>query len=216
MTALAPRRIGAKTKQFTIINSNIDAVTYKITTSIYSYDHVNQLIDELDYNALTAVKKVDELYDKTVDIQNRVQATIDDLAEELEEVKDIANDLDGKYLTKDSIISISQMPPIMVSNMVQSLNHISASITFNAGKTEYSIKSDVREEDFVMAIKRDITNQLDKFFIRGVDYSIYNTINHEGAYEDTILSISSSAAALMNTGDIIILTGIKFGKAGRE
>ena len=34
--------------------------------------------------------------------------------------------------------------------------------------------------------------------------------------EDTILSISSSAAALMNTGDIIILTGIKFGKAGRE
>lgn len=216
VTALAPRRIGAKTKQFTIINSNIDAVTYRITTSIYSYDHVNQLIDELDYNALTAVKKVDELYDKTVDIQNRVQATIDDLAEELEEVKDIANDLDGKYLTKDSIISISQMPPIMVSNMVQSLNHISASITFNAGKTEYSIKSDVREEDFVMAIKRDITNQLDKFFIRGVDYSIYNTINHEGAYEDTILSISSSAAALMNTGDIIILTGIKFGKAGRE
>lgn len=216
VTALAPRRIGAKTKQFTIINSNIDAVTYKITTSIYSYDHVNQLIDELDYNALTAVKKVDELYDKTVDIQNRVQATIDDLAEELEEVKDISNDLDGKYLTKDSIISISQMPPIMVSNMVQSLNHISASITFNAGKTEYSIKSDVREEDFVMAIKRDITNQLDKFFIRGVDYSIYNTINHEGAYEDTILSISSSAAALMNTGDIIILTGIKFGKAGRE
>ena len=108
------------------------------------------------------------------------------------------------------------MPPIMVSNMVQSLNHISSSITFNAGKTEYSIKTDVREEDFVMAIKRDVTNQLDKFFIRGVDYSIYNTVNQEGAYENTILSISSSAAALMNTGDIIILTGIKFGKAGRE
>ena len=66
-----------------------------------------------------------------------------------------------------------------------------------------------------MAIKRDISNQLDKFLIRGVDYSIYNTSTQEGAYEDTILSISSSAAALMSTGDIIILTGIKFGKAGR-
>lgn len=216
ITALAPRRKGAKTKQFTITNPNPITITYKITTSIYSYDHVNQLIDELDYNALTAVKKVDELYDKTVDIQNRVQATIEDLSEELEEIKDIASNLDGKYLTKDTVISISQMPPIMVSNMVQSLNHISSSITFNAGKTEYSIKTDVREEDFVMAIKRDVTNQLDKFFIRGVDYSIYNTVNQEGAYEDTILSISSSAAALMNTGDIIILTGIKFGKAGRE
>lgn len=212
---LAPRSKGAKTKQFTILNSNIKQVTYRITTTIYSYDHINNLIDELDYNALTAVKKVDELYDKTVEMQNELQYSLEELSEEIEEIKGISDDLDGRYITKDSIISMSQMPPIMVSNMVQSLNHISSSITFNAGKKEYSIKSEVREEDFVMAIKRDISNQLDKFLIRGVDYSIYNTSTQEGAYEDTILSISESAAALMNTGDIIILTGIKFGKAGR-
>lgn len=212
---LAPRSKGAKSRQFTILNTNIKQVTYRITTTIYSYDHINNLIDELDYNALTAVKKVDELYDKTVAIQEELTYSLDELSSEIEEIKGISDDLDGRYITKDSIISMSQMPPIMVSNMVQSLNHISASITFNAGKTEYSIKSEVREEDFVMAIKRDISNQLDKFLIRGVDYSIYNTSTQEGAYEDTILSISSSAAALMNTGDIIILTGIKFGKAGR-
>ena len=212
---LAPRSKGAKTKQFTILNSNIKQITYRITTTIYSYDHINNLIDELDYNALTAVKKVDELYDKTVEIQNELQYSLEELSGEIEEIKGISDDLDGRYITKDSIISISQMPPIMVSNMVQSLNHISSSITFNAGKKEYSIKSEVREEDFVMAIKRDISNQLDKFLIRGVDYSIYNTSTQEGAYEDTIFSISESAAALMNTGDIIILTGIKFGKAGR-
>ena len=212
---LAPRSKGAKSRQFTILNTNIKQVTYRITTTIYSYDHINNLIDELDYNALTAVKKVDELYDKTVAIQEELTYSLEELSSEIEEIKGISDDLDGRYITKDSIISMSQMPPIMVSNMVQSLNHISASITFNAGKTEYSIKSEVREEDFVMAIKRDISNQLDKFLIRGVDYSIYNTSTQEGAYEDTILSISSSAAALMNTGDIIILTGIKFGKAGR-
>lgn len=212
---LAPRSKGAKSRQFTILNTNIKQVTYRITTTIYSYDHINNLIDELDYNALTAVKKVDELYDKTVAIQEELTYSLEELSSEIEEIKGIADNLDGRYITKDSIISMSQMPPIMVSNMVQSLNHISASITFNAGKTEYSIKSEVREEDFVMAIKRDISNQLDKFLIRGVDYSIYNTSTQEGAYEDTILSISSSAAALMNTGDIIILTGIKFGKAGR-
>ena len=212
---LAPRSKGAKSRQFTILNTNIKQVTYRITTTIYSYDHINNLIDELDYNALTAVKKVDELYDKTVAIQEELTYSLEELSSEIEEIKGISDDLDGRYITKDSIISMSQMPPIMVSNMVQSLNHISASIIFNAGKTEYSIKSEVREEDFVMAIKRDISNQLDKFLIRGVDYSIYNTSTQEGAYEDTILSISSSAAALMSTGDIIILTGIKFGKAGR-
>lgn len=215
VTSLAPRRKGAKSKQFTLLLNEVDKITYRITTSVYSYDHINQLIEELDYNALTAVKKVDELYDRTVALQNDIQGKVDELTEEIEEVKDIANNLDGKYLTKDSVISISQMPPIMVSNMVQSLDHISTSITYNAGVKDYSIKAHVREEDFVMAIKRDVSNKLDKFLIRGVDYSIYNTATTEGAYEDTILSISDSASALMNTEDIIILTGIKFGKAGR-
>lgn len=216
ITQLAPRRKGAKSKQFILLeNIGSTELTYKITTSLYSYDHLNQLIDELDYNAFTAVKKVDELYDKTIEIHNEMEHIVSDLTEEIEEIKNISDDLDGKYLTKDSVISMSQMPPLMVSNMVQSLDHITMSITFNAGKTEYSIKSNVREEDFIMAIKRDITNQLDKFFIRGVDYSIYNTVTSEGVYEDTILSISESTAQLMNTGDIIILTGIQFGKVGR-
>lgn len=217
VTGPAQRRKGAKTKQFSIIKDILtegSKLTYKITTNIYSYDHITQLIDELDYNSLTAVKKVEELYDKTVEIQAGLTDTIDELTAELEEVKNIANNLDGKYLTKDSVLSISQMPAIMVSNMVQSLDHITEAVTFNAGQTEYSIKNSVREEDYVMAIKRDITNQLDKFFIRGVDYSIYN-IDNDGVYTDTILSISNSAASLMNSGDIIILTGIKFGKAGR-
>lgn len=216
VTDLAPRRKGAKTKQFTLTNPSYTPITYRITTSIYSYDHINQLIDELNYNALTAVKKVDALYDKTIEIQQEMEATVTDLTQEMQEVKDIADNLDGKYLTKDSIISMSQMPPLMVSNMVQSLNHISTSIKFNAGVKEYSIKENVREADFVIAIKRDVSNQMDKFFIRGVDYSIFDTATSDGAYEDTILSISDSASSLMNSGDIIILTGIKFGKAGRK
>lgn len=215
ITSLQARRKGAKSKQFTLVN-DLKKITYRITTSLYSYDHLNILIDELEYNSKTAVKKVDEVYDKTVEIQNEVEVAIDELTEEIEEIKDIANNLDGKYLTKDSVISISQMPPIMVNNMVQSLDHISTSITFNAGQTEYSVKTHIREEDFVMAIKRDVNNQLDKFLIRGVDYNIYNTQSvEEETYEDTILSITSPTASLMNTGDIIILTGIKFGKLGR-
>lgn len=214
ITSLADRRKGAKSKQFTLVNE-LNKITYRITTSLYSYDHLNILIDELDYNAKTAVKKVDEVYDKTVEIQNKVEVSINELTEEIEEIKNIADDLDGKYLTKDSVISISQMPPIMVNNMVQSLDHISTSISFNSGQTDYSVKTHIREEDFIIAIKRDVNNQMDKFLIRGVDYNIYNTQSLEDTYEDTILAITSPTATLMNTGDIIILTGIKFGKAGR-
>ena len=213
---LAPRRKGVKTKQFTLVNATVGAeLTYKITSTIYSYDHINQLIDELDHNAKTAVVKVEELYNKTVEIQNQVDDSVNELIGEIEEIKNISQDLDGKYMKKDEIVTMSQMPPTVISNLPQSLDHISSVITFNAGKKEYSIKSQIREYDFVIAIKRDVSNQLDKFLIRNVDYSIYDTINSENNYEDTIFSISESAATLMNTGDIIILTGIKFGKVGR-
>ena len=72
-----------------------------------------------------------------------------------------------------------------------------------------------REEDFIVAIKRSVSNQIDKLLIRGVDYTIYNTFTTDNAYQDTIFNINGSALSLMNTGDIIILTGIKLGKAGR-
>ena len=213
---LAPRRKGAKSKQFTLINARVGSqLTYKITSSIYSYDHINQLIDELDYNAKTAVTKVEELYDKTVEIQGQVDNSIDELITEIEEVKNISQNLESKFMRKDDNVTISQMPTQIVSNIPYSLDHISMSITYNAGKKEYSIKSQVREVDFVLAIKRSVTNQLDKFLIRNVDFSIYDTVNAENNYEDTIFAFSDSAANLMETGDIIILTGIKFGKAGR-
>ena len=212
----APRRKGVKTKQFTLVNATVGSqLTYKITNTIYSYDHINQLIDELDYNAKTAVIKVEELYDKTIEMQSQVDDSINEIINEIEEVKNIAQDLDGKYMKKDEILSMSQMPPTVISNLPQSLDHISSVITFNSGKREYSVKSQVREVDFIVAIKRDVSNQLDKLLIRDVDYSIYDTIDTENNYEDTIFAFTESTANLMNTGDIVILTGIKFGKVGR-
>ena len=216
VTEPAPRRKGAKSKQFTLVNATVGAsLTYKITSTIYSYDHINQLIDELDYNAKSAVTKVEDLYDKTVEIQNQVDGTINEIITEIEEVKNISQDLDSKYMKKDEVLTVSQMPPSMISNLPQSLDHISSVINFNSGKKEYSVKTYIREADFVIAIKRSVTNQLDTFLIRNVDYSIYDTINVENNYEDTIFAFSDSAANLMNTGDIVILTGIKFGKVGR-
>lgn len=216
ITEPAPRIKGAKTKQFTLVNATVGSqLTYKITSTIYSYDHINQLIDELDYNAKTAVIKVEELYDKTVELHEQVDSSMNEITVEIEEVKNIAQNLDGKYMQKDQVLTMSQIPPSVISNLPQSLDHISSVITFSSGQKEYSIKSQVREVDFVMAIRRDITNQLDKFLIRNVDYSIYDTIDSENNYQDTIFAFSESAATLMNTGDIIILTGIKFGKVGR-
>lgn len=216
VTSPAPRRKGAKTKQFTLNEIRTGSkLTYKITTSIYNYEHVTELLEELDYNAMTAVKQVNALYDKTVSIQEDVQDKIDDLYTEIEKIKKLSSDLENKYLTTDSVLKESQMPATIINNSIQSLDHISTAITYNAGETNYSVKSNCREEDFIVAIKRDINNQNDKLLIKGVDYNIYNTFTTENVYSDTIFAVSESIKSLMNTGDIIILTGIKIGKVGR-
>ena len=216
VTSLPQRRKGAKSKQFTITTPRPNSkLTYRTTTSIYSYDHVTDLLEDMDYNAQTAVKQVEELYDKTVDMQQTLQNGLNELSEELQEIKDISTKLDENYITKNTVLSESQMPPTLVANSIQSLKHIATSITYNNGTKNYSIKNDCREEDFIVAIKRNVSNQIDKLLIRGVDYNIYNRFSSSNAYEDTIFSLSDSADSLANTGDIIILTGIKIGKTGR-
>lgn len=214
----AERTTGAVTRQFELLNKTLtvgDKITYRITTNIYSYDHINDLISEMDYDAKTASEKVDSLYDKTVNIQQEMEATVADMEQELEDIRNIANNLDGKYLTSTSVISESQLPPKFISNSVQSLDHISSAIQYVAGTLNYDVKTFLRQEDFVVVLRRDSVNGYDKMLIRGIDYSIYNLENQTG-YETTTFSLTSDAAALMNNGDTLIFTGVKFGKAGRE
>ena len=216
VTSLPQRRKGARSKQFSLAIARPNSkLTYRATTSIYSYDHITDLLEDMDYNAQTAVKQVEELYDKTVNMQETLDSNLSRLEREIQEVKDISDKLDENYLTRDDVLTESQMPPTMVNNSIQSLNHIMTSITYQSGTNNYSIKQDCREEDFIVAIKRNISNQIDKLLIRGVDYNIYNTFNSSQSYEDTIFALSESAATLTNTGDIIILTGLKIGKVGR-
>ena len=216
VTSLPQRRKGARSKQFTLALPRPNSkLTYRTTTNLYSYDHITDLIEDMDYNAQTAVKQVEELYDKTVDMQTTLTSGLQDLSDEIQQVKDISTQLNDTYITKDTVLQESQMPPTIVKNSIQSLQHIMTSITYTAGTNNYSIKNDCREEDFIVAIKRNVTNQIDKLLIRGVDYNIYNTFTTDNVYQDTIFSLSDSASSLTNTGDIIILTGIKIGKAGR-
>ena len=216
VTSLPQRRKGARSKQFSLSTARPNSkLTYRTTTNIYSYDHVTDLLEDMDYNAQTAVKQVDELYTKTVDMQENLDNSLSELRKEIQDIKDISDKLDENYLTRDDVLTESQMPPTIVNNSIQSLNHIMTSITYQGGTSNYSIKNDCREEDFIVAIKRNVSNQIDKLLIRGVDYNIYNTFNSSNVYEDTIFALSSSAATLTNTGDIIILTGLKIGKVGR-
>lgn len=214
----ADRRKGAKTTQFKIKDmwlSHGDSVTYKVTTQFYSYDHINQLIDELDYDAKAATEKVDNIYEKTVDIQNAVEERITELDGQIQDIREIASGLDDRYVEKDDIITEGQMPPWIVTNSIKSLNHNNTGvITYWADNTSFDVSSYVKEQDFVIAVRRSNLNSLDRFLIRGYDYEIVDVME-DGKYKRTLLTFTEEGKSVMESLDKIILTGIKISNLWR-
>ena len=210
------RARGSISRQFEIINPAFavgDKLTYRITTNIFSYDHINDLLGDIEYRLDASVQKVDASYAKTQELQKDMESALNNVYEKIEEIEGNQGSTGG-FLTEDSIIKESQLPPSIVKNKVQSLDHINFAIQYEQGKLAYNVTDNLREEDFVVVIKRDALNQTDRMFIRDVDYRIIDLEDTSG-YTGTTLNILSTAGNLMNDKDTLIVTGIKFGKEGR-
>lgn len=213
---LPERARGTISRQFEIINPAFatgDKLTYRITTNIFSYDHINDLLNDIEYRLDASVEKVDASYLKTQELQKDMESALNNVYEKIEEIEGNQGSTGG-FLTEDSIIKESQLPPSIVKNKVQSLDHINFAIQYEQGKLAYNVTDNLREEDFVVVIKRDALNQTDRMFIRDVDYRIIDLEDTSG-YTGTTLNILSTAGNLMNDKDTLIVTGIKFGKEGR-
>ena len=209
---IAPRSKGARSKQFTI-NKGLtygDVISYKITTNIYSYDHINQLLDELEYDAKTASLKVDQLYDTTVDLQNTVAAQIEDMESTIQDLKDLTLDFDGKYMQKDDVITDSQMPAWIITNIPKSMDHINWKVVYT-GQETLDVSRFMREEDFIFCMKRSKSNMLDSFYIRDVDYRILNVTDATGR-EASILEFITKP----DVYDTLYFTGMKFNTTWRN
>lgn len=214
---LPERARGSISRQFEIINPAFavgDKLTYRITTNVFSYDHINDLLDDIEYRLDASVEKVDASYSKTQELQKDMDAAIKNVYDKIEEIEGSQGSTGG-YLTEDSIIKESQLPPSIVKNKVQSLDHINFAIKFEQGKLAYNVTENLREEDFVVIIKRDALTQTDRMFIRDVDYRIIDLHDTSG-YTGTTLNILTTAGNLMNEGDSLIITGVKFGKEHRK
>ena len=210
------RARGSISRQFEILNPAFavgDRLTYRITTNIFSYDHVNDLLGDIEYRLDSSVQKVDASYAKTQELQKDMESALNNVYEKIEEIEGNQGSTGG-FLTEDSIIKESQLPPSIVKNKVQSLDHINFAIQYEQGKLAYNVTDNLREEDFVVVIKRDALTQTDRMFIRDVDYRIIDLEDTSG-YTGTTLNILSTAGNLMNDKDTLIVTGIKFGKEGR-
>ena len=213
------RARGAASKQFKMIRPiNIgDVLTYKITATFFSYDHINSLIDKLETDQEACNAKVETLYDSTMKLHDDTNAALNDMYDQIALYSNNSNNALDAYLTRDSIIAEDQLAPDLVARIPQSSSHIYHVETFSSYSTELGldVTNYLREEDFVLIWWRDIANNnIDRMLLPDVDYTLETTINNTGAIS-VALKLSDTALSNINTGDSIIIRGIKFGRAGR-
>ena len=216
-TADMLRKRGAISKQFKITRSlNIgDVVNYKITSSFYSYDHINSLLDKIETDQEACNAKVETLYNSTMNLYNNTNAVIKDFQNQLNIFTDGNNSLLDSYLTRQSIIAEDQLSTDLVKRVPQSTDHIYHVITFNTyNNIGFDVSDYLREEDFSLIWWRDSNNNIDRMLLPDEDYSLETNINNAGIVS-VYLKLSSDALSNIKTGDKLIIRGIKFGRAGR-
>ena len=190
-----------------------DKISYRITTNIYSYDHINNLIDELEARVGGEVETISGIYQTVAEYREQMNAEIDEIDRKIEDInQELATKRDEGYFDELGVLSISNMPAEIVQNRVVDLNHINFNFEYQEGQSSYP-RSEIRQGDYLTVIKRNLSGY-DNFLIPEQDYSIVDKIEN-GAWRSTMLVFNNNVDATWVTGERIIVTGIKFGKAGR-
>ena len=156
-------------------------ITYKVTTNIYSYDHINNILDGLG-DILTDCKATIDNYTSMMD---KMEEDLERRMKSVEEqVQEFIN-LTGEYLTTKSIIDIGQLPELIVDNAIKSLNHINTSIELDSDEVEYKI-NDIYPEDYITVFHHkyigSIESFVDLYWIRGVHYDIKEDASNPGNF----------------------------------
>ena len=191
-----------------------DIITYKITNNIYSYDHINNLIDELEARVGGEVDTISAIYDTIADNKQIIDAEMDELKTKVELLnEEFVENRDNGYFDELGVLSISNLPPEVYDSMVVDLNHINFSFKFQSGQSTY-VRNEIRQGDYLTVVRRNINSGLDNFLIPGEDYNVINKIENS-VWKSTMLVLNEDLISNWNTDDKIIVTGIKLGKAGR-
>ena len=189
-----------------------DLITYRISTNVYSYDHINNLLDDLEAKIECNLDTVLAAYEGISGFKNEIDTRIEDAEAKLTKMNDeIANIRDNSY-DRLSVIEVSNMPKEILSTVIGSLEHINTSFEYH-GESEHVFnlsdkKQDIRSYDYITVVKRSYADKQDRFLIPGEDYTIISGEDNNKMPYSYFKALNSTG---WNTGDKIIITGIKLG-----
>lgn len=181
---------------------NGDRVSYRLTTNVYSYDHVEAILNNFNV-------EIDECKQIVLDTKNEIDATkeevdskIEIVEQQIEQVQQITNDLDNTYVKKEEVLGKENIDASLLQGvMANSFYH---TITVSQERT-FDISNICSDKDFTLLFNLNDNNG-NKILRRGTNDNDDYMISKQG--QTVILTLLSPS---IEQGHTLFLTGIKFG-----
>ena len=189
-----------------------DIITYKITTNVYSYEHVTNLLEDLEIKIDGGVANMNTVVEQFEDYKDEVDSLLGEMSNEIINVRnEVLSAKNTSYLDDYGKLKQEHLPEDINHHFLQ-LGQINTQVIYHTGDLDYANDS-IREGDYLTVVHRNNAG-LDRFLIPGADYYIQNEIK-DGVYKGTYFVLTETNIDKFNEDDVIYITGIALGRVGR-
>lgn len=195
-SAPTKEELGKSTKKFRLLREVRpgDKISYRITKNVYSYDHLEGWVDEIEEKADQALEEIDEIREDIKNMDESIQSkfkTIDNNI--IEMAKELAKN--DQFIKKTDKLNMQNMPDEVTNNLFGS----SFAKVFPAESV--TLLEDLKETDFVLVFY--MTENESRVLLKDIDYVLKEE-------RGNLLLVLNSP--LVESTSSIYVTGIKFGR----
>ena len=174
-----------------------NTVSYKVTTNVFSYDHVDGLLSGFERRLTDVEKEVSSTLEIVESKSEYIDKKVDEIDSQLQLLNSLESNIDGKFIKKTDRLGKDNLTPLIYKGIAEkNINETYAAATIPHTINMTGVCSST---DFV--ILYNITGN--RVLQRDSDYNITET--------DGVVSLKVTSMAAANC--TLYLTGIKFNRA---
>lgn len=191
----SPQDKGKPSKRFKILKtlSPGQFVSYKISKNIYSYDHVNDLINHVDQRSIDTMNSVNEIRSDLNQLEYNFSKKVEEIDSQIVNLAlEVGKD---QYLRKNEEIPEKNIPQSIKDGLI-----IGSFTETHPADSVITIEN-VKLTDFILAFY--VSPNINRVMLKDIDY----TLQQE---DENILMILNND--LVDSSSNVYITGIKFGR----
>jgi hypothetical protein len=189
-----------------------DVITYRITTNVYSYDHINEILDDLETRIDVDLRSSIATKEEIFKFKETIEARVEEAERKVEELNNDVQENAGTVIDQFTVLDIGNMAPDMVQTriMPQPNSFINMSIKFT-GIMEYRLEN-ILKSDYTVLIRRTTSTGHDHYMIPGLDYIIENSVRSDKNMTSVLYLLDREGTRAWATeDDYIYITGLRLG-----